>query len=85
MLSMKPGRWLAWHVGVKAPGTATMTTFLFLNSIFQENGEKRSVRLEGKCMAEELGENRAALPVLASNLVGMPQLVMSLVSGVKGI
>lgn len=32
MFSMKPGRWLAWHVGVKAPGTATRTTFLFLKA-----------------------------------------------------
>ncbi len=25
---MKPGRWVLWQVGVKAPGTANSTTFL---------------------------------------------------------
>lgn len=32
-LEMKPGMWLAWQVGVKAPGTETRTTFLFWNSV----------------------------------------------------
>lgn len=33
MLAVYEGMWATWQVGVKAPGTATRTTFLFLNSV----------------------------------------------------
>lgn len=34
---MKVGMWLTWQVGVKAPGTETRITFLFLNSAASED------------------------------------------------
>lgn len=33
ILLVKLGMWLTWQVGVKAPGTETRMTFLFLNSV----------------------------------------------------
>lgn len=45
MFWMKPGRWFAWHVGVKAPGTATRTTFLFLKAEISRRRKKKRISI----------------------------------------
>lgn len=65
-----------WQVGVKAPGTETRTTFLFLNS----GGEPVSVHSYSRQRLRIKRKSNA--PLLASYLMGMPQAVISLFSGV---
>lgn len=77
MLLMYEGTCCSWHVGVKAPGTATRTTLPLLNSA----GRPRQHDGGGSGGARVA----AGLPLLASYLIGTPQATNSFFSGVYGM